>query len=254
MERTIRLTLEYDGTDYNGWQVQNASRKGGIRQKKTVQSALEAALARLFCKHIPIIGSGRTDAGVHALGQTAHFSVDSKLPLERVITGLNAFLPDDIVVVDAREETPTFHSRFSAVSKLYRYTIANRPYRLALERRYAWLCSFPLNVKRMRKEARVLQGKHDFSAFRISGSSVKSSVRTIKKIAVRKHGDRIMIDIEADGFLYAMARSIAGTLIDIGRGRLPPGSMRKILLSRKRAAAGVTAPACGLCLVCVHYS
>ncbi len=245
--------MEYDGTAYNGWQAQNASRSGRVRQKRTIQSALEGALGKLFCRFISITGSGRTDAGVHALGQTAHFTVDSPLSVERIKTGINAFLPEDIVVVHARNVTSGFHSRFDALSKVYRYTILNRPDRPVLDRTSVYFCSFPLHVKRMQEEAQVLKGKHDFSAFRASGSSAKDSVRSIKRIEVRKKNDRITIDIEADGFLYAMARTIAGTLIDIGRGKLPAGSMKAILMARNRCAAGFTAPAHGLCLMRVFY-
>lgn len=233
--------------------MQNVRCSAAVRQRKTVQSALDVALSKLFGQEISIVGCSRTDAGVHALGQSAHCTVHSKLTLKRIIAGVNAFLPDDIVVVDAREEETGFHSRFEAVSKLYRYMIINRPYRTALECRYAWYCSFSLNDRLMQVEAQVLKGKHDFSAFRASGSSVKDAVRTIQRIDVRKKGDHITVDIEADGFLYAMARTIVGTLVDIGRGRLPPGSMKKILASKHRSVAGPTAPAQGLCLVKVFY-
>lgn len=250
--RNIRLELEYDGTAYCGWQTQG-HRRVARQRKPSIQETLERALARVLGEKIKVFASGRTDAGVHALMQVANFRTDSVIPLEGLRCALNSLLPPDIVVARAKEERPGFHSRFSARSKVYRYTILNRRFPSALLRNTAYFCPYPLDVPLMRREAKALVGRHDFRSFEASGKKGRSSVRRIKRLAISRRGDLLHIDIEADGFLHSMARSICGTLIDIGRGRLAAGSMKKILMARSRAAAGPTAPARGLCLMRVKY-
>jgi tRNA pseudouridine38-40 synthase len=254
--RNIRLTIEYDGTDYSGWQVQNKPRtKTRVSHSKTIQGTIESALKRILQEDIKLIASGRTDAGVHALAQVANFRTNSDIPVVKLRSALNGILPDDIVVKDIKEVGPNFHSRFSAKSKTYQYIILNSPYRSVLLRGKSYFFRFPLNTRLMRKEARCLLGRHNFQAFCGSASVVKSAIRSIKRLGIKKlPGYRLIsIEIEADGFLYNMARNIVGTLIEIGRGKIPAGYLRKILASRNRKLAGPTAPARGLFLVKVKY-
>jgi len=265
--RNIKLTIEYDGTNYAGWQVQNSCQLSAVScQPKTIQETIEKAIKKIIHEKVKLIGSGRTDAGVHAFGQVVNFKTDSGMAAEKLQRALNAVLPDDISVVKTEEAGPDFHSRFSAKSKVYRYTILNRPSRPAILRGAVHFCSYPLDLKLMRKEARVLLGRHDFKSFCASGGNTKETIRTIKRITIIKlpynlspitHNlnefPLILIDIEADGFLYNMVRNIVGTLIDIGRGKLAEGSMKKILLARNRRCAGPTVPAKGLCLLEVRY-
>ena len=259
--RNIKLTLEYDGTNYAGWQVQN-------KKHRTLQETLEKALQKILQKRIKIIGSGRTDAGVHANAQVANFKIDSSIAIEKLQKALNAVLPDDISVIKTEEAGLDFHSRFSAKSKVYRYTILNRPSRSAILRDTAYFFPYPLNLKLMRKETRVLLGRHNFKSFQAADKPVRQwfgfpysqshkkerdATRTIKNLKITRDKDFIYIDIEADGFLYNMVRNIVGTLIEIGRGKLTQGSTKKILLTRNRKFAGPTVPAKGLCLLKVKY-
>jgi len=252
--RNLRLIIEYDGTAYCGWQIQ---RKATI---SSVQELIEKSLKGILKEKVKLIASGRTDAGVHVLAQAANFKTCSRIPLQNLQRALNGSLPGDIVITKIEEVSFGFHSRFSARSKLYRYLILNRPYPSALLRNRAYCCAYPLDIKLMRSQARCLVGRHDFKAFCASGSSVKDTIRTIKKLSISRIACNlndvflIAIDIEADGFLYNMARNISGTLIEIGRGRFPKGYLRKILLSRDRKLAGPTAPAHGLYLVNVCYA
>jgi len=244
--RNIKLNLEYDGTNYAGWQVQN-------KKHRTIQQALEKALQRILGKKIKVVSSGRTDAGVHAFGQAVNFKTDSSMPVEKLRMALNAVLPDDISAIKTEEVGIDFHSRFSARSKVYRYTILNRLSRPALLRGVVYFCSYPLNLKLMRKDAKILLGRHNFKSFQAADKKERGSVRTVKRLKITRDRDFIYIDIEADGFLYNMVRNIVGTLIDVGRGRLPEGSIKKILLAKNRRFAGPTVPANGLCLLEVRY-
>lgn len=243
--RTIKLTLEYDGTNYCGWQVQ-ASRK------KSIQGVLQETLKRILNEDILLKGSGRTDAGVHARGQVAHFATASHLPVRNIQKALNALLPESIVVTGGCEVSPDFHSRFQARSKLYRYIVLNRSYPCALNRHAVYHYPYPLNVKEMARAAACLIGTHDFRSFQASGGR-RETVRTISKISIAKRGAFIYIDVEADGFLYHMVRIIAGTLLEIGRAYYAAEYMRTILRRRDRRYAGPTAPAQGLCLMRVKY-
>ena len=243
----IKLTIEYVGTNYSGWQTQK------YRRSRTIQKTIERVLQKILQEDIRLIASGRTDAGVHARAQVANFKTESDMPSRKLQRALNGNLPGDIAITKIERVSPDFHSRFSARSKLYRYTILNRNYPCVFLRDTAYFYPYPLDIKLMRDESKVLLGRHDFSAFCASGSAHKNSARAIKKIKIIKENDLLCIDIEADGFLYNMARNIAGTLIEIGRGRFLKGRLRKILLSRSRRLAGPTLPAQGLCLVKVKY-
>jgi tRNA pseudouridine38-40 synthase len=252
--RNLKLEIEYDGRNYCGWQVQNSPRSTvNSHQKKSIQEVIEKALRKILQEKVKLVASGRTDAGVHALGQVANFKSSSDIPAGKLQKALNAVLPDDIVITKAEEAGRDFHSRFSAKSKVYRYTILNRPYPSALLKNRVYFYPYPLDVKLMRREARLLLGKHDFKAFQASANIEAASLKTIKKIKVIQDSDLIYIDIEADGFLYNMARNIVGTLIEIGRGKFPQGSMKHIIRSKNRKFAGPTAPGCGLCLLEVKY-
>jgi len=262
--RNLKLGIEYDGSNYCGWQVQNspqtivpASAKASAGrhrpQRKSIQEVIEKILHKILQEKVRLIASGRTDAGVHALAQAANFKTNSKIAPHKLQRALNGLLPDDIAITGIEEESLRFHSRFDAKSKVYRYSILNRAYPSAFLRNKAYFYPYPLNIKIMQKEARGILGRHNFKSFQASGSAAKNAVRTIKKIKIAKVKDLIYIDIEADGFLYNMARNITGTLIEIGRGRFPERSLKKILNSRNRKIAGPTAPACGLCLLKVKY-
>lgn len=244
--RNIKLTIEYAGTNYAGWQVQD-------KEHRTLQETLEKALQKILQKRVKIIGSGRTDAGVHAQAQVANFKTDSTIAIEKLQKALNAVLPDDISVVKTEEAGLDFHSRFSAKSKVYRYTILNRSSRPAILKDTVYFFSYPLNLKLMRKEARAILGKHNFQSFQAVDNKERGATRNIKNLEITRDKDFIYIDIEADGFLYNMVRNIVGTLIETGRGKLAVGSTKKILLARNRKCAGPTVPAKGLCLLEVKY-
>jgi len=252
--RNIRLALEYEGTHYCGWQTQGNARSSRSPRQKTIQETIEKALQGILQEKVRLIGSGRTDAGVHAGAQVANFKTTSCIPAGKLQKALNSLLPDDIVVTRLEEAEADFHSRFQAISKVYRYTILNRSYPSAFLRDRVYYYPYPLDVRLMRREAQVLVGRHDLKAFRAADKKERGSVRTVKSIMLARGRDGFLrIDIEADGFLYNMVRNIVGTLIEIGRGRFPAGSMKRILRSRDRGQAGPTAPAVGLCLEQVKY-
>ncbi|TAN59686.1 tRNA pseudouridine(38-40) synthase TruA [bacterium] len=251
----IKLIIEYDGTNYAGWQVQNGS------QKRTIQEIIEKALQEILQEKVKVTASGRTDAGVHALSQPANFKTRSRLSPVKIKDALNALLPEDIAIKRVSRADEDFNSCRSAKSKLYRYLILNSRLKSAFLCRHSWRVLHPLNLKLMQSEARVLRGRQDFKAFCASGSSAKTTTRTIKKISVKSIRYQlsaisyplIAIDIESDGFLYNMARNIAGTLVEIGRGRFKEGDLKKILFSRDRRQAGPKAPSRGLFLAKVRY-
>ena len=243
--RTIRIIAAYDGTAYNGWQIQKNGR--------TLQGEIEKAIRKVFGKRHRVYGASRTDAGVHAKGQAAHFKTPQGIPVDRIPRALNKVLPEDIVIINAEEASPDFHSQFDARSKHYRYYIINSSIRDPFKEKYSWRVSYKLNMSLMRKEAAVLVGRHDFKSFQARDKRERSSVRDIYRINIKKKRSSIIIDIEGNGFLYNMVRNITGTLVDIGRGYLPPGSMKKILHKKDRTKAGPTAPAKGLFLVEVNY-
>lgn len=244
-ERKIKLVIHYDGTAYHGWQRQP--------EHVTVQTAVENALERLCGQPVEVTGSSRTDAGVHALGQVAHFKIDSPVPTENIARALNNLLPDDIVIADACEVGADFDAISSTVSKRYRYTICTAPIRPVLEIRHCWHRPGTLDIEAMRKAAALLVGTKDFKSFASAADQRQSSVRTILRCEVTCENPWIYIGVQADGFLYNMVRNIVGTLVEVGRGRWQPKDIDGILAARDRAAAGPIAPASGLCLMQIHY-
>ena len=244
--RNIRLLLEYDGTRYHGWQRQ--------ADAATIQQTLEEALERLTGQKVALIGSGRTDAGVHALGQVANFRLNSTIPLKAFHDGLNSMLPPDIAVLSATEVLPEFHARKSARAKTYEYRILRRPNRSPLFRHYAWWISQGLDLLALTAAAAFLPGEHDFSAFRASGSDNKNPVREVLAAAWRDEpGGWLRFTITATGFLRGMVRSLVGTMVEVGRGKSQPAKLAELLASGARQEAGPTAPPQGLYLVEVFY-
>jgi tRNA pseudouridine38-40 synthase len=247
MKRNIKLVLEYDGTNYHGWQSQAGS------GRPTIQDTLEQALKTLTKSDCKTYSSGRTDAGVHAFGHVANFKTESSIPAEAWAPAINHLLPGDIRVLASGEVPEDFHSRYNALSKVYRYRLLCRPEPTALYRNYAWHISAPLNLGKMRQAASRLLGKHDFSTFRGSGCGAKTPVRTLKRADIRKKEDFIEIWLEADSFLQYMVRNITGTLVEAGLGRFSPDDVERMLNSCDRTLAGRTAPPQGLYLIEVHY-
>ena len=242
--RNIKITIQYNGKNYCGWQKQNNS--------PGIQGTIEKAIFDITREEVKITGSGRTDAGVHALGQVANFKTNSQIPVDRIPNALNAKLPKDISIVKAEEVDEDFHSRYSAKKKTYRYQIYNSLYRSPIYADISYPVKYDLDIDKMKKEAKSLIGTYDFKGFMSSGSSVTDTVRTIYNIEVSKSEDLIIIEIEGNGFLYNMVRIIAGTLVDIGRGRITE-KMSTIIESKSRSMAGHTAPAHGLFLKKVDY-
>lgn len=242
--RNLKLTIEYEGTNYHGWQKQAK----GIR---TVQQTIEKVLEKLLQEKVKLIGSGRTDAGVHALAQVANFRTNSLISKVKLKKALNSLLPPDIVIKKIEDVDLSFHSRYCAKSKVYRYIILNREFPSAFLKNRVYFYPHPLDLRLMRKSANILKGRHDFRCFQLKDKFERRSTRNIKNIRIFKRSNLINIEIEADGFLYGMVRSIVGTLIEIGRGR--GIDLKKILKAKKRAFAGPTVPACGLYLVKVNY-
>lgn len=241
----IVLHIEYEGTNYGGWQCQENA--------PSIQSEIERSVHQLTGEHIRIHGAGRTDAGVHALRQVAHFDVNTPIPPDKFAFALNPLLPEDISIKKSFETQNDFHARYSAKGKHYRYVITNTETRPAVWRNFCMHVPYPLNIENMREAASHLIGEHDFASFQAAHSSVKDTVRTIQKLEITKEDDIISIDICGNGFLYNMVRIIAGTLIDAGSGKVLPGSMRDILSACDRTSAGPTAKARGLFLVEVLY-
>jgi tRNA pseudouridine38-40 synthase len=243
----FKLTIEYDGSAYNGWQRQ--------AEAPTVQAEIERALGSMTRSTVTLIGAGRTDAGVHALGQVASFRCETRLLPEEILKGLNGLLPRDIAIRDCCQVPDDFHARFSAKSKCYHYRILNRATRAAVGRDYAWFIHQPLDVGVMRLAAERLIGLKDFKAFESAGSPRAHTRRhVLQAVWVEGAEDHhLTFRIEADGFLRGMVRNIVGTLVAVGLGKLDPPAIEAILASRDRRRAGVTAPARGLFLVEVKY-
>ena len=241
----IKLTLQYDGTAYHGWQIQ----KNAI----TVQQVVTDALKKITRESVTVVGCGRTDTGVHAENYVCNFHTDAAIPAEKYPYALNANLPDDIVCFGAEEVDDDFHANKSAVAKRYVYKILNREFSDAVMHRYAWHYKYPLDTQKMREAAKAFIGEHDFIGFASSGFTVKTTVRKIYSLDVTKDGDIITIDIKGNGFLYNMVRIIAGTLVFCGSGKINPADMTDIINSKNRDKAGITAPSEGLCLKEVYY-
>lgn len=246
--RCIRLRLAYDGTDYDGWQSQKSGR--------SIQDALEAAVARLVGHKTRVLASGRTDAGVHAVGQIAAFRTETGFPPDVIRKAVNARLPDDIVVLSADEVPAEFHPIRDAQRKRYRYLLSDAVLPNVFLRRYVWRYPRPLDAAAMERAAEALRGTHDFSAFQSAGSRRATTVRTIHDLHVgrsRLVPHLITIDVTANGFLYNMMRNIVGSLVDVGRGARPASWISEVLNQQDRRRAGATAPPHGLFLISVTY-
>ena len=241
----VKLILAYDGTNYQGYQSQVNG--------PTVQDALEDAIESLLGRRIRTMGASRTDTGVHALGNVVCFDTDSRIPADKMSFALNARLPEDIRVLESSEVPDDFHPRFQNTIKTYEYHILNRCFPDPLRRNTEMHYYYPLDERKMNEAAQYLVGEHDFASFASSGYSSKTTVRTIYSANVRREGDRVVFRITGNGFLYNMVRILAGTLLEIGGGKYPPGRMREILEARDRSAAGPTAIARGLVLVEIRY-
>jgi len=243
--RNIKVIVEYDGTDFFGFQRQPG--------RRTVQGTLEWALSRITGEQIRVIGAGRTDAGVHALGQVISFKTCGSIPTEKISVAMNSLLPRDVVAKDAEEVPEDFHARFSAVSRLYRYRILNSRYPSAIEGRFVWYVPLHLDVEAMKRAAEPLIGRHDFASFAMAEARRGGTVRELTRLDIRRQDDLIEIEMEANAFLHTMARTVVGTLVEVGSGRRRPAEIGEILLKTDRRSAGRTAPARGLCLVSVEY-
>jgi len=243
--RKIKLVIQYDGTGYHGWAAQPGM--------PTIQGTLCQAIEKLTGITVELQGSSRTDAGVHALGQVAAFTIDSPVPTENLVRALNDLLPDDIAILQAVEVPESFDPISDTQSKIYRYTLYTGPIRPVLRIRYCWHRPGLLDVAAMAEAAAVLVGTHDFKSFASAGDQRLSSVRTILRCNVQCEGEFIYFDVQADGFLYNMVRNIVGTLVEVGRGRWTSADMHRILAAQNRAQAGPIAPACGLCLMEIYY-
>jgi tRNA pseudouridine38-40 synthase len=244
----VRLTLAYDGTDFAGWQAQAADRG------RTVQGTLEDAVSRLFAgERVAVAGAGRTDAGVHALGQVASLALPRAFPLPALQRALNAILPDDVRVLAAAECAEGFHARRSAVSKHYRYVLDTGPVQLPTRRRLAGHVPFTLDTAAVQAAAALVLGRHDFASLASSGSSVTTTERTVTRSVATFEGSTLVYDVEADGFLRKMVRSLVGGLIAAGRGAATVASLQAALLARDRSAWHPPAEARGLTLVEVRY-
>jgi len=246
--RNFKIIFEYDGSDFCGWQTQ-------AQGERTVQGEMEVVLLKVFKQPIKVIASGRTDSGVHARGQVVSFKAQTRMKSLEIKRALNSLLPKDIAVNEAREVKEDFHAQYSVKEKTYRYTVFNGEHRSVFLRDRVYFFPHPLNISNMRKAAKFLVGRHDFKSFQAFDPlrAEKQTVRTIKKMTIKKEEDLVHIEITADGFLYKMVRNIVGTLLAIGSGRLPVNEMPKILKAKNRKAARETAPAQGLCLMVVKY-
>ena len=246
-KRNIKLEIEYDGTNYCGWQTQ--------QNGPTVQEALEKVLCKLTGEKIAIIGAGRTDSGVHAKAMIANFYTDCKIPGEKIAFALNSSLPYDIVVKASSDIEMSFHSRFDAKGKYYRYWIRNSKYPSAYDRNFSWWMTYcdKLDIEKMRIAAKFFEGTHDFSSCMATGSKVTDAVRSIYSITIEKNGENVYIDFKGNGFLYNMVRIITGTLVYCGIGKLNPNDIPFIIEKKNRKLGGITLPPQGLHLMEVYY-
>ena len=243
--KRYKITVSYLGTNYCGWQTQ----KNGT----SVQSVLENAFSKLFGAKTAVTGSGRTDAGVHALGQVAHFDAETSIPAEKIPFAINTMLPEDVRVLSCEEVSSDFHARFQAKEKTYVYKLYLSPHLNPLKNATAENICVPLDFAEMEKAARFIEGTHDFRCFEASGSSVKDTVRTVEKVEIIKNGEDVEIRVTGNGFLYNMVRIITGTLLEVGKGDYPPEKVKEILAAKDRKMAGATARPEGLTLVQIRY-
>lgn len=239
--KRVLLVVAYDGTAYNGWQLQPGT--------PTIEGELNKALSSLIGEEIRVIGASRTDSGVHALCNIAVFDTNARIPAEKISYAVNQRLPEGIRIQKSLEVAEDFHPRHCNSKKTYEYRILNREFPLPTKRLYAHFTYVPLDVELMRMGAKYLVGEHDFKSFCATAAVVETTIRTITDIGVEKDGDEIVIRVSGTGFLYNMVRIIAGTLMEIGRGNYPPQKVQEILAAKDRQAAGPTAPANGLTLV-----
>ena len=244
--RNIKLTIEYDGKDFKGWQKQP--------NKPNIQGEIERAIYNITKEEVDLIGSGRTDAGVHALGQVANFKTNSNIPIEKLALAINSQLKNSIIIKKAEEVDERFHSRYNAKHKTYRYIINNSPCGTAIYRNLEYCFPIKLDVAKMQEAAKYFEGEHDFKAFKSSGTSAKNSVRTIYNASVKKEREKIIIELTGNGFLYNMVRIISGTLLDVGLQKIKPEEIKNIIEEKDRQKAGKTLPAHGLYLVEVKYN
>ena len=243
--RNIKLTIEYDGKDFKGWQKQP--------NKLNIQGEIEKAIENITGEKVELIASGRTDAGVHAMGQVANFKTNSNMPIEKIPIAINSQVKNSIRIQNAEEVDENFHSRFNCKKKTYRYVIDNSKYGSAIYRNISYHMPIKLDVEEMKKAIKYFEGEHDFKAFKSSGTSSKSSVRTIYKADIITEGTNIAIDLTGNGFLYNMVRIIAGTLVDVGLRKIKPDDIPEIIASKDRTKAGKTLPPHGLMLLNVVY-
>lgn len=241
----LAIGIEYDGSNYNGWQRQ--------RVGTGVQEVLESAVSAVADEAVDIVCAGRTDTGVHATGQVGHFDTRAERSDRGWLLGVNSALPDDINLRWVRPVSDDFHARFSATGRRYTYRILNRLVRSSLQRQRCWWVYAELDVEAMQEAAQLLLGEHDFSAFRAAGCQARSPVRELTSIGVRREGDWIILDVSANAFLQHMVRNITGTLVSVGSGQQTTGWVRDVLESRDRKMGGITAPPQGLTLTAVEY-
>lgn len=245
MSTRIKIVLSYDGTDFCGWQRQ----KNGI----SVQETVENAIFGLTGENVTVTASGRTDAGVHAKGQTAHFDTESNIPPEKFYKALNTFLPSGVKALESEKVADSFNANRTAKRKTYEYSLYLSDTEKPLKERYSTRIYGNIDIEKMRSAARLLEGEHDFKAFSATGSSVKTTVRTVFGITVEKTGEDIKIAVTGNGFLYNMVRIIAGALVKAGKGELSEKDIKKALKTGERDLLGETLPAKGLCLIKVEY-
>lgn len=244
--KNIKIEIEYDGTRYNGWQTQ--------KNAMGIQEMITNAIRQATGETVKLNGSGRTDAGVHALGQTATFETNTTIPVNKIPEAVNKFLPKDIVIKNAEAMKNDFHARYSAKGKKYMYIVNNSKYPSAIHGNFEYHVRDELDYKKMKKASEYFEGTYDFRGFMASGSSVKDTIRTITKVQLKKRDDgRIIFNFSGDGFLYNMVRIMVGTLIEVGKGKINPEEIPDIIKSKDRNRAGKTAPAQGLYLVEVYY-
>jgi len=246
MTTNFKLIIEYDGSRYHGWQRQ--------KEDRSIQGEIETALKTMTAGRVTLIGSGRTDAGVHAQGQVANFKCDTSLEPDALMNALNSLLEDDIVIKVCEPVSTSFHARYDAKSKVYHYRILNRPLPAAIGRQYTWFIRKTLNDEAMRAAIDLIIGRHDFKAFEGTGSARQHTTRHIYSAELTEQDSGLLVfQIEADGFLRYMVRNIVGTLVDVGLEKLTPHDFKRILDSKDRSQAGATAPAQGLMLMEVKY-
>ena len=243
--RNIKLIIEYNGKKFNGWQKQ--------ADKPNIQGEIENAIYEITGEKVDLIASGRTDAGVHSLGQTANFKTSSEIPIEKIALRINSKLKKSIVIKTAQQVEERFHARYNCISKKYRYIINNSQEGSAIYRDLEYHMPIKLNVNNMEKAIKYFEGEHDFRGFKSTGSNNKNTTRTIYKAEIKQDGERIIIEFTGNGFLYNMVRIMVGTLVEVGLGKIKPEEIDEIIKSKDRTKAGKTLPAHGLYLVEVNY-